>query len=283
MHFNVLYHANCSDGFCCVWVLSKVYHSSTLRLYPVQHGSPPPDVERPIIVDFCYDAETLKRLNPLIVIDHHKTAEKALRDSGVPHVYSSDFAACELVWKYFSVLGPEMPDIVRYCADRDMWRWREPDSRAYNAGLRTYPHDLNVWNDLARFSGTKKLIQEGTAILKYQQSLIDQHVKRAVPVTIDGHSGYGCECTCLDLVSEIAGELATRAKFGVTWHQKGNNYIYSLRSRGDFDVSEVARRLGGGGHRNAAGFTVSFGETRVVHQSDLPERVVRESSASSPT
>ena len=30
---------------------------------------------------------------------------------------------------------------------------------------------------------------------------------------------------------------------------------WSLRSRGNFDVSEVARRFGGGGHNNAAGYT----------------------------
>ena len=32
--------------------------------------------------------------------------------------------------------------------------------------------------------------------------------------------------------------------------------VYSLRSRGDFDVSKVAVELGGGGHHNAAGFTI---------------------------
>ena len=30
----------------------------------------------------------------------------------------------------------------------------------------------------------------------------------------------------------------------------------SLRSIGDFDVSEVAKRLGGGGHKNAAGYRI---------------------------
>ncbi|NIV11578.1 MAG: bifunctional oligoribonuclease/PAP phosphatase NrnA, partial [Aliifodinibius sp.] len=32
--------------------------------------------------------------------------------------------------------------------------------------------------------------------------------------------------------------------------------VYSLRSRGDFDVSALAERFGGGGHKNAAGFRV---------------------------
>lgn len=35
---------------------------------------------------------------------------------------------------------------------------------------------------------------------------------------------------------------------------------WSLRSRGDFDVSEVAKQYGGGGHRPAAGFQTRPGE-----------------------
>ena len=33
-------------------------------------------------------------------------------------------------------------------------------------------------------------------------------------------------------------------------------FQYSLRSRGDFDVSELAKKHGGGGHKGAAGFVV---------------------------
>ena len=35
-----------------------------------------------------------------------------------------------------------------------------------------------------------------------------------------------------------------------------NGWECSLRSRGEFDVATLASRLGGGGHRNAAGFTL---------------------------
>jgi nanoRNase/pAp phosphatase (c-di-AMP/oligoRNAs hydrolase) len=32
--------------------------------------------------------------------------------------------------------------------------------------------------------------------------------------------------------------------------------MVSLRSKGDFDVSAIAKRFGGGGHKNAAGFNI---------------------------
>jgi len=43
--------------------------------------------------------------------------------------------------------------------------------------------------------------------------------------------------------------------FAVGWFQRCDGmFQYSLRSRGEVDVSEVAKRFGGGGHVKAAGF-----------------------------
>jgi len=36
------------------------------------------------------------------------------------------------------------------------------------------------------------------------------------------------------------------------------NYKFSLRSKGEFDVSKIALKYGGGGHQNAAGFTAKY-------------------------
>ena len=38
---------------------------------------------------------------------------------------------------------------------------------------------------------------------------------------------------------------------------EGEEYRVSLRSKGDIDIGAVAKELGGGGHKNAAGCTVS--------------------------
>jgi len=43
-------------------------------------------------------------------------------------------------------------------------------------------------------------------------------------------------------------------------------YYGSLRSHGELDVSRAARALGGGGHKNAAGFTVVGTYQKVMHQ-----------------
>ena len=55
-------------------------------------------------------------------------------------------------------------------------------------------------------------------------------------------------------------ELAKRAAFGhpigVVYRLVGRTVEASIYSIGDVDVSAIARRYGGGGHRNASGFSV---------------------------
>jgi nanoRNase/pAp phosphatase (c-di-AMP/oligoRNAs hydrolase) len=64
--------------------------------------------------------------------------------------------------------------------------------------------------------------------------------------------------------AEIGHELAERRAFGtpagVVYRLTGEQVHVSLYSVADFDVSRVAAGYGGGGHRNAAGFTVTLGE-----------------------
>jgi nanoRNase/pAp phosphatase (c-di-AMP/oligoRNAs hydrolase) len=47
------------------------------------------------------------------------------------------------------------------------------------------------------------------------------------------------------------------APFAAVWFARDEHTdVWSLRSRGDFDVSEVAKKYGGG-HKAAAGFTAT--------------------------
>jgi nanoRNase/pAp phosphatase (c-di-AMP/oligoRNAs hydrolase) len=64
--------------------------------------------------------------------------------------------------------------------------------------------------------------------------------------------------------AEIGHELAERRAFGtpagVVYRLTGGQVHVSLYSVADFDVSKIAGEHGGGGHRNAAGFTVTLRE-----------------------
>jgi nanoRNase/pAp phosphatase (c-di-AMP/oligoRNAs hydrolase) len=57
--------------------------------------------------------------------------------------------------------------------------------------------------------------------------------------------------------------LAQTACVGLTWFERADGMIqFSLRSQGDIDVSEIAKKYLGGGHQHAAGFRLPVGEGR---------------------
>jgi nanoRNase/pAp phosphatase (c-di-AMP/oligoRNAs hydrolase) len=61
-------------------------------------------------------------------------------------------------------------------------------------------------------------------------------------------------------MSEIGHELANQSgTFGLIYYIDSDNSVKcSLRSNGDYDISVMAKHFGGGGHKNAAGFTTDF-------------------------
>ena len=63
------------------------------------------------------------------------------------------------------------------------------------------------------------------------------------------------------LASNLGNELANKSgTFGLVWSMADDGQIHcSLRSNGEYDVSAIARVFGGGGHRNAAGFSTDIG------------------------
>jgi hypothetical protein len=61
--------------------------------------------------------------------------------------------------------------------------------------------------------------------------------------------------------SDAGHEMAEGHPFAACYWDTPKGRVFSLRSGNDgIDVSEVAKQYGGGGHRNASGFAVSFAQ-----------------------
>lgn len=276
----VLYHAACWDGFCAAWVARSVLKGE-VEYIPVQYGQGPPQIEpksRLYILDFSYSQDQLFKwwtpgpnaVEHLVVLDHHKTAQAALADFDkvcvangldVPKiVFDMNKSGGRLAWEHFYLKSEiMMPWLVKYTEDRDLWRWAIPHSKAVNAWLRSYPLDFKLWDELSKcnplaFDGLRFPVGEGEAILRREQQIIDDHLRHAREIEIDGHKVLAVNATVL--FSEIAGELAKDRPFGACYFDKADGKRqWSLRSRdGGVDVSEVAKKFGGGGHRQAAGY-----------------------------
>lgn len=271
----VLYHGpDCPDGFCAAWVSHRVLGDGADYL-PVQYGQPPPDgaddKDRGLyVLDFSYPRDVTFRLAALrhervVVLDHHKTARAALDGleielasnncgDALTAVFDVGKSGARLAWEHFFP-GEPAPWLVAYVEDRDLWAWKLPFSREVSAGLAARPRTFAEWDELGRHPRRPPgLTQEGAAVLRYQSRLVDSACANAREVDIDGHKVLAVNATCL--FSEVAGKLAEGRPFGAAWFVRGDGKkVWSLRSRdGGVDVSEVARRHGGGGHRNAAGY-----------------------------
>lgn len=267
----VIYHAQCADGFTAAWVARRHFllrHGVEPELHAAHYGSAPPDVAGRCvaIVDFSYPRETLIAMHAaaesLIVLDHHRTAQADL--DGLPFcLFDMERSGAGLAWDHYfggSPIAEEnepRPWLVDYVEDRDLWRWERPHAREVSAGLAIYGFDLATWDEFAAgVSSLYDLADEGRTVLRYQARAVRSHVEKAKRYRLAGYEVPVVNATTL--VSEIGNELAREAPFAALWFEADGAFVYSLRSSAEnpehVDVSEIARRFGGGGHRHAAGF-----------------------------
>ena len=262
----VLYHAGCDDGFGAAYAIWLKYGYKA-KYIPVQYGQDFPEVspgETVFVVDFSYPRDILQDIAnrcKLVVLDHHKTAMDDLADLPFAH-FDMNKSGAVLAWEYFHPNRP-IPVLLKYVQDYDLWTKELINTEENKAWRGSFNRTFERWQtmDLIVSRGdTWKA--EGEAILRSEKMHIQRRVAQAFEVTIDTHVVLAVNET--QYFSEVAGELAknTRYPFGACFFMRSDGLkIWSLRSDrnlGDFDVSEVAKLRGGGGHRNAAGFKESI-------------------------
>ena len=260
----VLYHKNCQDGLGAAHAVREYLREqgrmNGAKFQTVQYGDNPPDVTGldVYVVDFSFPRSALlemwEKAKSLIVIDHHKTAQAELAD--LPFcIFNMDKAGCMLTWEYLFPTTPA-PELFHYLQDRDLWQWKLPESKEVSAALRSYKPFFDVWDEFMTIAGLEKLKAEGAAILRYQNQQIEMSLSQPVQMVEIG--GYTVPCVnCTHLISELGNELAQNNPFAALYFDTADKRVFSLRSTdGGVDVAMIAKMYGGGGHRNAAGFSV---------------------------
>lgn len=271
-----IYHGNCVDGFGSAYSAWRYFKQKgiTPSYIPARHGEPFPVKDQDLkdsevyIADFSFSKEDLLRAQSLVkkivLLDHHKTAEAQLKDLEFCH-FDMNRSGAMMTWEFFHSEVPA-PQLIRYIQDRDFWHFRLPFSREVNAVIQSYsirgPDDFPEFENLhLRLEGPEQfetIVNEGRAILHFQEQFIQLAITRAL--RISNLEGYEIPIVNTSVFeSEICEKLLMKypqAPFVATFYRSSRDQVetYSLRSRGDFDVSEIARRFGGGGHIAAAGF-----------------------------
>jgi oligoribonuclease NrnB/cAMP/cGMP phosphodiesterase (DHH superfamily) len=267
------YHAGCPDGFGAAWAARRAWRGEAA--YVARHHEDRARAEDHegawvVFADIAPDNDELLALarsaSLLSVIDHHVTArDRYLSDVEVVNqveelghevLFDLDHSGAVLAWRYFCPDEP-LPELLRYVEDQDLWKWRLPESAEVNAAVASHPRSFDAWDALAA-RPILDLAREGRSIVRANRTEVERILPNAHRIWIGGRAVEAVNAT--QHRSALGHELAERKAYGVAWscvYRIAGDLVHAtLYSIGDVDVAAIATRYGGGGHRNAAGFTV---------------------------
>jgi uncharacterized protein len=259
----VVYHGNCADGWTAAWAAWLKFGDAAD--YQDAHYPPTADFDvdgrEVYFLDYCPTREKIlnfvARAKSLRVIDHHKTAEEICKGFGFA-TFDMNKSGAGLAWGVFHQDIPRQR-IIDYVEDRDLWRWKLPDSKEVNAYIQSMPRDnFNNWSGLADVIALnpKLAVETGKALLRFEQLNVDSCKASVRSLVFCGYDNVPVVNVNGANASVLLNQLARSNYFAVGWYQDADGrFRYSMRAHGDFDVAKIAEKFGGGGHKLAAGFT----------------------------
>lgn len=268
-----IYHGNCADGFGAAWVFKR-WADREHDFHAGVYQNPPPDVEgRDVyLVDFSYKRAVVEEIcakaTRVILIDHHKTAIEDLKSliesRRIEALVNLGKSGATLAWEWFHGFSTaDMPQLLRHIEDRDLWRFALNGTREIQANVFSHPYDFEVWDGLME-RPVEELIAEGRAIERKHFKDIGELLGVCTRRMVIG--GYNVPIANLPytLTSDAGHQLAAKGEpFAGCYWDTPEGRVFSLRSTDDgLDVSEIAKQYGGGGHRNASGFRMSYEAAR---------------------
>lgn len=257
-----IYHGNCADGFSGAWVVRRALGQET-EFHAGVYQTAPPNVagKDVVLVDFSYKRPVMEQIvdaaRSVVVLDHHKTAEADLAGlPGAEVVFDMERAGSRIAWDYYFP-NEVPPQVLLHVEDRDLWRFALPKTREIQANIFSYPYEFDIWDRLMR-ADPAVLAVEGAAIERKHFKDVAELVKVCQrTMRIAGHT-IPVASLPYTLTSDAGHLMAQGQPFAACYWDTPQGRVFSLRSTDNgIDVSEIAKQFGGGGHRNAAGFTLS--------------------------
>lgn len=258
----VIYHADCLDGFGAAYAAWKKFGNKA-EYIGFHHSEKPRHFRGKQIyfLDFIYkDGAALRKLlrdNRVTAIDHHVSTKK-LVFSTANHSYALNHSGAVLAWKYFHP-GKKIPTALLYIEDMDLWKLKMPKTREVRSMLELLPFDFKTWDPFIRkFENPgfrKEIMLSGGVVRQYEERQIDRTIANyAELVNFMGHKVYAINSPVW--TDEIGHALYRKQPpFAIVWRKKGNLIRVSIRGSGKVDLTKIAGKFGGGGHRGSSGFT----------------------------
>lgn len=268
-----IYHRD-NDGHCSAAIVSKFYNTESVKFISMQYDEPVPFDAIPknshiIIVDFSLGKEEdwikiQEIASEVTWIDHHKTITKweqlvghlpGIRDIGE----RTKKSAALLTWEYYFQDKP-VPRVVELVNDYDIWAHKlGSDTWSFHFGIHSFPNDPceTIWEYLLNDdSGVlNNVLNVGGIIKNYNERVYKGRVK-STSFLVD-FEGYKCRAINYSGTGSAIFEHIKEKDYdiAIVFFYNGEKWITSLYTTNpDIDVSAIASKYGGGGHKGAAGF-----------------------------
>ncbi len=260
----VIYH-NDLDGFGAAWAAWKKFGNKAKYLasdytMPVHRGLKNKEI---YFLDFCYALSEMKKLKKeaksITIIDHHISKKSVLKIAD-NYSYNVNNSGAVLAWKYFYPQKP-IPKLLFYIEDDDLYQFKMPFTKKLIAFLNFCDLKFFLWNKIAddfeNFKKRKAYIKKGEILLKYEEIITRHLISHVIKIKFNGYNALVVNSPVFH--SKIGHILVEKnPPIGVVWYQHNGQNVFSLRSNGKVDVSKIAKKYGGGGHKAAAGFELDI-------------------------
>lgn len=265
-----IYHANCADGFTAAWAVWRA-HPNT-EFHEGLYGNAPPECtgRDVVLVDFSYKRDVLLAIaavaDTVLILDHHKSAEAELVDlpDNVTAIFDMGRSGAMMAWNHYH---PDRApsDLIVHVQDRDLWLFKREQTRAFQANLFSYEYTFENWDLIHLLCADdykyQHFVSQGEAIERKHH----KDVKELIHVAATRKEIAGYNVPVLNapyfFSSDACHAMAENEPFAACYWDTASHRVFSLRSgKHGLDVSKIAEKYGGGGHKHAAGFSLRRGE-----------------------
>lgn len=268
----ICFHHNDLDGRCAAHLVNKfaiLKANEELKLIEMNHGYKTPfnkikENETVYIVDFSLSIEDMDKLftitKNIIWIDHHKTSLEKFEkyQHHIDGIRKIGISGCELTYMYLmnTHIRGVIPYYVQLIGHYDVFDFKEGDpAELFYYACMGYDNTANssFWNTLTSNNIVDRMIKEGGIIKQYRKRFYADCIKAyGFETKFEGHTAIVLNAGHTS--SMDFGDLKDKYDLLISTYFNGEKWFVSLYSQ-KIDVSEIAKKYGGGGHAGASGFS----------------------------
>lgn len=274
----VVFHRD-MDGYAAASIAYEKF-GKTANYIPVQYGEAIPSELNTItkedelyILDFSYSKaicdELYLKCKRLLIIDHHETAAEELK--GLDYaIFDMNHSGNVLTYKYFYP-RKNLTLFHELVEDRDLWLFRYGDvTRALSLGIEATNMDKSNIHYYLAFLSTlndrdnlKTYIEIGDILLNKQRAEVarvkaDTSIYKIVKFEDTSFVFYNALNNISETAEAFYGDEILNIPCTMSFMILNDKVVFNLRSStaSKIAVNQIAKKMGGGGHYNAAGFTL---------------------------